>query len=111
MAKQKTLAVPIHVAGQGLHTGAKVEADIRPASAGSGIFFVREDLAGHPIVHALAEHVADTSRGTTIVEGEARVSTLEHLRYGHWVLITLKYTLMDQRCLSWMAVLASMHAK
>lgn len=86
MAKQKTLAAPIHVAGQGLHTGAKVEADIRPAPAGSGIFFVREDLAGHPIVHALAENVVDTSRGTTIVEGEARVSTLEHLMSALWTL-------------------------
>ena len=86
MAKQKTLAAPIHVAGQGLHTGVKVEADIRPAPAGSGIFFVRDDLEGQPIVHALAENVIATSRGTTIVEGEARVSTLEHLMSALWTL-------------------------
>ncbi len=86
MAKQKTLAAPIRVAGQGLHTGAKVQADIRPAPAGSGIYFVRDDLEGQPVVHALAENVVDTSRGTTIVEGEARVSTLEHLMSALWTL-------------------------
>lgn len=86
MTKQKTLAASFHVAGRGLHTGVCVEADIRPAPANTGIIFFRDDLPGAPTVHALAENVVDTSRGTTIVEGEARVSTLEHLLSALWTL-------------------------
>ncbi len=86
MSKQQTLAAPLHVAGQGLHTGVMTTAEVRPAPANTGILFIRDDLEGAPIVHALAENVQDTSRGTTIVEGQARVSTLEHLMSALWTM-------------------------
>jgi len=37
------------------------------------------DLPGKPIIDALAEHVTDTSRGTTLVHNNASVSTIEHV--------------------------------
>ncbi len=86
MSKQQTLAAPLRVTGQGLHTGVLTEAEVRPAPVNTGIIFVRDDLEGAPVVHALAENVLDTSRGTTIVEGEARVSTLEHLMSALWTM-------------------------
>ena len=35
---------------------------------------------------ALCEYVVDTSRGTTIAQGEARVSTIEHIMSALWTL-------------------------
>jgi UDP-3-O-[3-hydroxymyristoyl] N-acetylglucosamine deacetylase/3-hydroxyacyl-[acyl-carrier-protein] dehydratase len=37
------------------------------------------DLPGKPLIEALAEHVTDTSRGTTLVQNNATVSTIEHV--------------------------------
>jgi UDP-3-O-[3-hydroxymyristoyl] N-acetylglucosamine deacetylase/3-hydroxyacyl-[acyl-carrier-protein] dehydratase len=37
------------------------------------------DLPGKPIIDALAEHVTDTSRGTTLVQNNASVTTIEHV--------------------------------
>ncbi len=37
------------------------------------------DLPGKPLIDALAEHVTDTSRGTTLVQNNASVSTIEHV--------------------------------
>jgi UDP-3-O-[3-hydroxymyristoyl] N-acetylglucosamine deacetylase/3-hydroxyacyl-[acyl-carrier-protein] dehydratase len=37
------------------------------------------DLPGKPVIDALAEHVTDTSRGTTLVQNNASVSTIEHV--------------------------------
>ena len=41
--------------------------------------FVRTDLPGTPTVKAIPDNVFDTSRGTSIKEGEAQVHTIEHL--------------------------------
>ena len=37
------------------------------------------DLPGKPVIDALAEHVTDTSRGTTLVQNNASVTTIEHV--------------------------------
>ena len=37
------------------------------------------DLPGKPVIDALAEHVTDTSRGTTLVQNNATVTTIEHV--------------------------------
>ena len=86
MSKQNTLKTPFEFNGQGLHTGAKVTVRVCPAEAGTGIVFCRKDLADTPQIPALAEHVVDTSRGTTIGIGEAKVSTIEHLMSALWTL-------------------------
>lgn len=84
MSKQNTLKAPFEFNGQGLHTGAKVTVRVCPAEAGTGIVFCRKDLADTPQIPALAEHVVDTSRGTTIGISEAKVSTIEHLMSALW---------------------------
>ena len=44
----------------------------------TGFKFQRIDLEGQPILEADASLVIDTSRGTVISKGEARLSTIEH---------------------------------
>ncbi|MBQ3733593.1 MAG: UDP-3-O-acyl-N-acetylglucosamine deacetylase [Bacteroidales bacterium] len=80
MAKmQTTIASPVSVSGRGLHTAQQVTVTFVPAPADFGIQFERFDLPGHPIVKARPNAVFDTSRGTSIREGEAQVHTVEHL--------------------------------
>ena len=77
--KQRTLAREISLNGKGLHTGVKVKITFKPAPANHGYKFCRVDLPGMPVIDALAEHVSDTSRGTTLVQNEASVATIEHV--------------------------------
>ena len=82
--KQQTLAAPISFSGKGLHTGVHVSMTVNPAPDNSGIVFRRIDLENTPTVPALCEYVTDTSRGTTIEKGEARISTVEHILSALW---------------------------
>lgn len=82
--KQHTLASQISFSGKGLHTGVVVEMTVNPAPENSGIVFRRIDLEGAPTVPALCEYVTDTSRGTTIENGAAKVSTIEHIISALW---------------------------
>ena len=65
--------------GKGLHTGTYAHMDILPAPAGSGIRFRRTDLPGKPVIEALAEHVTNTARSTTISQNGAEAVTIEHI--------------------------------
>jgi UDP-3-O-[3-hydroxymyristoyl] N-acetylglucosamine deacetylase/3-hydroxyacyl-[acyl-carrier-protein] dehydratase len=76
---QHTLKAPVTLSGVGLHTGADVIMTIKPANPGFGVRFQRIDLPDQPVVKADADLVVDTSRGTTIEQGGARISTIEHL--------------------------------
>lgn len=76
--KQRTLAREISLNGKGLHTGINVTITFKPAPANHGYKFCRVDLPGKPIIDALAENVTDTSRGTTLFQNSASVSTIEH---------------------------------
>jgi len=77
--KQRTLAREISLTGKGLHTGNDVTITFKPAPANHGYKFCRVDLPGKPLIDALAENVTDTSRGTTLVQNNASVSTIEHV--------------------------------
>ncbi len=77
--KQRTLKAPITFTGRGLHTGVEVNMTFNPAPDSHGYIFKRTDLPGQPLINALAEHVVETSRGTTIEENGARVATIEHV--------------------------------
>jgi UDP-3-O-[3-hydroxymyristoyl] N-acetylglucosamine deacetylase/3-hydroxyacyl-[acyl-carrier-protein] dehydratase len=77
--KQRTLAKEISLSGKGLHTGIGVTISFKPAPANHGYKFCRVDLPGKPIIDALAENVTDTSRGTTLVQNNASVATIEHV--------------------------------
>lgn len=59
---------------------------VNPAPADSGIVFRRIDLKGAPEVAALAHNVCDTSRGTTIKSGKAKVATIEHILSALWTM-------------------------
>ncbi|MFT4203222.1 MAG: bifunctional UDP-3-O-[3-hydroxymyristoyl] N-acetylglucosamine deacetylase/3-hydroxyacyl-ACP dehydratase [Chitinophagaceae bacterium] len=77
--KQHTIASDFSLEGVGLHTGASIKLTIAPAAPNEGILFKRIDLDGQPTVKADCDKVADTSHNTTVQQGEAKVSTIEHL--------------------------------
>ena len=79
MVGQRTLKNTIRATGVGLHTGTRIVMTLKPAEPDTGIVFRRVDLPGAPEVRARANHVGETRLGTTLVEGEAKVSTVEHL--------------------------------
>jgi UDP-3-O-[3-hydroxymyristoyl] N-acetylglucosamine deacetylase len=79
MFGQRTLRNSIRATGVGLHTGKKVMMTLKPAGPDRGIVFRRMDMAQPVDVPARAEHVGETTLGTTLVCGEARISTVEHL--------------------------------
>lgn len=79
MIKQRTLKNEIRATGVGLHTGRKVYLTLRPAAVNSGIVFRRVDLNPPVDIPAKAENVGDTTLSTTLVNGDVRVSTVEHL--------------------------------
>lgn len=76
---QHTLASSVSISGTGLHTGILVDMTLKPANPGFGIHFQRIDLPNQPIIKADCDLVTDTSRGTTLQVGEAKVSTIEHV--------------------------------
>ncbi len=76
---QRTLGGEASLNGVGLHTGEHVTMRLRPADPGYGIRFRRTDLPGAPVVKADVDYATDTSRGTTLEQGAAKVSTVEHI--------------------------------
>ena len=79
MIKQRTLKNVIRATGVGLHSGDKVYLTLRPAPVDSGIIFRRVDLNPPMEIPARAENVGDTRLSTTLVKGQTRISTVEHL--------------------------------
>jgi UDP-3-O-[3-hydroxymyristoyl] N-acetylglucosamine deacetylase len=79
MVKQRTLKNVIRATGVGLHTGEKVHLTLRPAAPDTGIVFRRVDLEPPVEIRACPHNVGDTRLSTTLVNGEVRVSTVEHL--------------------------------
>ena len=77
--KQHTLGSAVSISGTGLHTGVLVDMTLKPANPGFGIQFQRIDLPNQPIIKADCDLVTDTSRGTTLQVGDAKVSTVEHV--------------------------------
>jgi UDP-3-O-[3-hydroxymyristoyl] N-acetylglucosamine deacetylase/3-hydroxyacyl-[acyl-carrier-protein] dehydratase len=77
--KQTTLSKEVSLKGKGLHSGVDVTITLKPAPANSGYKFCRVDLPGKPIIDAISDNVTETSRGTTLVQGEASVATIEHV--------------------------------
>jgi UDP-3-O-[3-hydroxymyristoyl] N-acetylglucosamine deacetylase / 3-hydroxyacyl-[acyl-carrier-protein] dehydratase len=77
--KQHTIKNSISISGTGLHTGVLVDMTLHPANPGFGFQFQRIDLPNQPIIKADCDLVTDTSRGTTLQMGEAKISTVEHI--------------------------------
>ncbi|MBL7923575.1 MAG: bifunctional UDP-3-O-[3-hydroxymyristoyl] N-acetylglucosamine deacetylase/3-hydroxyacyl-ACP dehydratase [Bacteroidia bacterium] len=76
--KQKTIKQAVTVSGVGLHTGVKVNLTFKPAPENHWFKFKRIDLEGEPLIDVDAHNVVDTSRGTTLQQNGARISTTEH---------------------------------
>jgi UDP-3-O-[3-hydroxymyristoyl] N-acetylglucosamine deacetylase len=79
MLRQRTLKNTIRATGVGLHSGKKVLMVLRPAPVDTGVVFRRTDLDPPVDVVAYAENVGETMLGTTLLNGDVRVATIEHL--------------------------------
>ncbi len=79
MQKQRTLAQSASLTGSALHTGNHVTLTLHPAPAGHGYKFKRSDLPDEPIIDAKVEYVKTVERSTTLVEGNAKIHTVEHI--------------------------------
>jgi len=79
MIKQRTLKNAIHAKGVGLHSGEKVYFALKPAPVDTGIIFRRTDLGADAVIAAKPENVGETLLCTTLVNGDVKVSTVEHL--------------------------------
>lgn len=79
MIKQRTLKNTIRATGVGLHSGEKVYLTLKPAPVDSGIVFRRTDLDPPVEIRARAENVGETTMSTTLVNGDVKVDTVEHL--------------------------------
>jgi UDP-3-O-[3-hydroxymyristoyl] N-acetylglucosamine deacetylase len=79
MIRQRTLKNVIRATGVGLHTGEKVYMTLRPAAVDTGIVFRRVDLQTPVEIRSSCENVGDTRLSTTLVKGNVRIATIEHL--------------------------------
>jgi UDP-3-O-[3-hydroxymyristoyl] N-acetylglucosamine deacetylase len=79
MIRQRTLKNVIRATGVGIHTGQKVYMTLRPALPDTGIVFRRVDLDEPVEISARAENVGDTRLSTTLIQGDVRIATVEHL--------------------------------
>ncbi|MEO7198692.1 MAG: UDP-3-O-acyl-N-acetylglucosamine deacetylase [Dokdonella sp.] len=79
MIRQRTLKNVIRATGVGLHTGDKVYMTLRPAAVDTGIVFRRVDLDEPVEIRSCTENVGDTRLSTTLVKGDVRIATVEHL--------------------------------
>ncbi len=79
MIRQRTLKNTIRATGIGLHSGEKVYLTLKPAPVDTGIIFVRTDLEPAVEIRATADNVGDTTLSTTLMNGDVKASTVEHL--------------------------------
>ena len=79
MLRQRTLKSLITATGIGLHTGRKVRITLRPAPIDTGIVFRRVDLPSPVEIPARAELVGEARLASTLVKGEVKIHTVEHL--------------------------------
>lgn len=79
MLKQRTLKTLVRATGVGLHSGVKVTMVLRPAPVDTGIVFRRVDLDPPVDLPARPNGVGDTRMASTLQQGEAKLSTIEHL--------------------------------
>lgn len=76
--RQTTLKDSFTMQGKGLHTGAFITATFCPADANFGYRIQRTDIEGQPVIPCDATIVGDTQRGTVLVQGDIKISTIEH---------------------------------
>lgn len=75
--KQRTIAKRVELVGIGLHKGVPVKMVLEPLEANSGILFYRSDLGVS--IPMKPQNITNTLMATVISNGEAKISTVEHL--------------------------------
>lgn len=78
MIRQRTLKDVFTLKSKGLHTGLSITATFNPAPAGHGLKIQRIDIEGKPVIDCSAMLVGETLRGTVLVSGDIKISTIEH---------------------------------
>ena len=76
---QTTVARPVSFTGVGLHSGRDVQIKFQPAPVDSGIVFFAHTSSGVRRIHPEPEAVTATALATTLSDGKASVSTVEHV--------------------------------
>ena len=76
---QRTIAEKISCTGVGLHSGKPVQLTLHPARAGTGIVFVRTDLARPVEIPAVPGSLTRSHLATTLGRDGATLDTVEHL--------------------------------
>jgi UDP-3-O-[3-hydroxymyristoyl] N-acetylglucosamine deacetylase len=79
MLRQRTLKSLVSASGVGLHTGQKVRITLRPAPVDTGVVFRRVDLASPVDIPARAELVGEARLASTLIKGDVKIHTVEHL--------------------------------
>ncbi len=75
---QRTIKNSTSCEGIGLHSGKTVQMTLKPAPTGTGVVFIRTDLANAEI-RALASNTSVTSYATALNSNNVSVRTVEHL--------------------------------
>ena len=76
---QSTISRPVTVSGYGYWSGQDVQVEFRPAAAGTGIVFVRDDLSSRVRVPARVEHRLDVPRRTNLRYQGVEIDMVEHI--------------------------------
>jgi len=75
---QKTIKADAKITGKGLFSGKEAKVVFRPATADTGVVFVRTDVPEAVRIPAVAPNIAERSRRTAIKKGSVSVETVEH---------------------------------
>ncbi len=76
---EHTIATTCEISGRGYWSGREVRVCIDPASAGTGIQLVRDDLPGAPTCPASIDYRLDAALRTNLIHGDAKFQMVEHL--------------------------------
>jgi UDP-3-O-acyl N-acetylglucosamine deacetylase len=79
MRNQRTIITPAVVTGVGYWSGLDVRVEFHPASADTGVVFVRTDMDGCPRIPATVHQRIEIPRRTALQCGNARVEMIEHI--------------------------------
>jgi UDP-3-O-[3-hydroxymyristoyl] N-acetylglucosamine deacetylase len=76
---QRTIAQTAAVQGVGILSGKKVQVRFRPAPPGTGVVFIRTDLAKPVHIPARLDQVTGTQRRTTLGKPPGQIGMVEHV--------------------------------
>lgn len=76
---ERTIRRRVALRGRGVHSGRAAGLVLSPAPSGSGVVFVRSDLAARPEIPARIAFLAGTFRGISLGAEGAEVRVVEHL--------------------------------